>query len=85
MKSESFNKQAIYIGTILILLAALIAQYVLLSAYFNNRLAQIQSVESQNYTRLQQVGDFVNQLAAQLPQQQQVQADTITEEATPAE
>jgi len=76
MKTESINKEVIYIGTILILLAALIIQYVLLSAYFNNRLVQIQTVGSNNYDRLQQVGSFVNELAGKLPQ-------TQTEQVTP--
>lgn len=67
MKNEYWpNKQVILIGTILILLAAMIAQYVLLHAYFNNRLTQIQNVGSNNYTRLQQVETFVNGLAAQI-------------------
>ena len=67
MKNESsVNKQTILIGTILLLLVAIIAQFVLLNAYFNNRLSRIQNVGASNYTRLQKVGSFVQGLASQI-------------------
>ncbi|MFH0840500.1 MAG: hypothetical protein V1865_00735 [bacterium] len=81
MKNECCpNKQIILIGTILILLAAIIAQYVLLSAYFNNRLVRIQNVGASNYDRLQQVGSFVNGLAKQIQPTEPVVEEELEEE-----
>ena len=59
------TKQALLLGVILLLIAAVIALLVLLNFYFTSRLTQIQNLALQNNQRLTQIENFLNDFSRQ--------------------
>jgi len=68
---ESKHKQAIFVGLILIFVAAMVALLILLNYYFTSKLVQIQNLTVENNQRIVQIENFLKTVEDQMKTQSQ--------------